>query len=151
MVIGRFPGVSNLNAGAAFNPPFGTSFRSLDSWLNANACLAGEMAEVESGFFGVTCRIALFVAEMFSESRIRGADSPFFLDGDGVTGSFGGKNRGGAETRAWATGFFGVIVLSPKARGRNAFSKTAGRGWGRLGVADANPSGPNSRGRLDGG
>lgn len=147
--MGRFPGGSNMNAGAVFNPPFEPGFL-LDSWLNANACLTGVTAEVESGFFGVVnCGMALLVEGTFSESRICDADSLLFLDGDGVTGVLGGKNRGGAETRGLTNGFLGVTALGLKTCGGNALSKIAGRIWGRLGVVEVKPSGPNSRGRLD--
>jgi hypothetical protein len=131
-VIGRFPGVSNAKAGAAFNPPFETGFL-LDSWSNAKPCFAGVMAEVESGFLGVVaCKVTLLVVGMFSEIRICELDSLLFLYGEGETGASGGKNRGGTETRDLATGFFGVTVLCLKIWGWNAFSKTAGRSWGRL-------------------
>ena len=88
---------------------------------------------------------------MFSESRIDGADSLLLLDGDGVAGTPNGRNRGGTETRGWARGFLGVTVLGLNVCEGNALSKTTGRGLGRLGVVEANPSGSNSRGRLDGG
>lgn len=123
-----------------------------DNWSNAKACLTGVTAEVEIGFFGVVCRsVTLLVVGIFSESRICDANSLLFLDGEKVTAASGGKNRGGPETRGWASGFLGVTVLSLKAGGRNAFSKKTGRGWGCLGVVEVNPSGPDSRGRLDGG
>lgn len=148
-VIGRFPGVSSLNAGVVFNPPLGAGFL-LDSWLYTKACLTGVTADVESGFLGVvTGSVTLLVVGMFSESGIREVESVFLLDGDGVTGGLGGKNRGGAETRACARGFLGVTAIGFKICGGNALSKIAGRSWGRLGVVDVNPSGPNSRGRLD--
>jgi hypothetical protein len=120
--------------------------------LNAKACLTGVTADVESGFLGVvTCRVALLIVGIFSESRICGADSLFLLDGDGVTGTSGGKNRGGTETGALTRGFLGVTALDLKICEGNALSKTAGRSLGRLGVVEANPSGSNCRrGRLDG-
>ena len=150
-VIGRFPGVSSAKAGTVFNPLLETGFL-LDSSLNAKACFTGVTADVESGFLGVViCRVALLVVGMFSESRIDGADSLLLLDGDGVMGTSGGKNRGGTETRGWTRGFLGVTALGLKICEGNAFSKTTGRGFGRLGVVEANPSGSNSRGRLDGG
>lgn len=115
------------------------------------AWLAGVIAEVESGLFGVvTGRVTLLVVGMFSESGVRGATSLLFLDGDGVTGSLGCKNRGGAEARPWTRGFLGVTAFGLKIGEGNALSKTTGRGCGRLGVTDAKPSGPDNRGRLDG-
>ena len=92
--------------------------------------------------------MALLVVGIFSESRIREADPLLLLDGDGVTGVSGGKNCGGAETRAWMRGSLGVTAFGLE---RNALSKTTGRGLGRLGVVEVNPPGPNSRGRLGGG
>lgn len=149
--MGRFPGVSSANAGAGFNPPFETGFL-LDSWSNAKACFTGVTADVESGFFGVVaCSVALLVAGMFSESRTCEVDSRLLLDGDGVTGTAGGKNCGGMETRFWTRGFFGVTALGWKISDANDLSKTTGRGLGRLGVVETNPSDSNSRGRLDGG
>jgi len=121
----------------------------LDSWLNANACFTGVTADAESGLLGVVWRrVALLVVGMFSESRTREADSLLLLDGDGVTGASSGKNRGGAETRAWTRGLLGVTAFGLKG---NALSNTTGRGLGRLGVAEANPSGSKSRSRLAGG
>ena len=126
--MGRFVGVSSANAGAVFSPPFEIGFL-LDSWLNANACLAGVTADTESGFFGVAvaCKVVLLVVGMFSDIRIWDAGSPLLLDGDGVTGASSGKNRGGAETRARAGGFLGVTALRFKICGWNAFSKITGR------------------------
>ena len=142
----RFTGVSSAKAGAVFSPPFEMGFL-LDSWLNAKACFTGVTADVESGLLGVVWwRVALLVVGMFSDSRIREADSLLLLDGDGVTGTSGGKNRGGTETRAWTRGFLGVAAFGLEG---NALSNTTGRGLGRLGVVEANPSGSNSRGRLD--
>lgn len=150
-VIDRFTGVSSANAGAGFNPPFETGFL-LDSWSNAKACFTGVTADAESGFLGVaTCRVALLVVGVFSESRTRDADSLLHLDGDGAMDTSGDKNRGGTETRACTRGFLGVIALGRKISGTNALSKTTGRGLGRLGVVEINPSGSNSRGLLDGG
>ena len=149
--MGRFPGGSSANAGAVLNPLPETGFL-LDNSLNAKACFTGVTAEVESGFLGVvTGRVALLVVGMFSESRIDGADSLLRLDGEGVMGTSGGRNRGGTETRGWTRGFLGVTTLSLNICEGNAFSKTTGRDLGRLGVVEANPSGSNSRGRLDGG
>lgn len=126
-VMGRFPGVSNVNAGTLFNPLFEAGFL-LDNWLNAKARLAGVTADVESGFLGVVvCRIALLVVGMFSESRLCAAGSLLFFDGDGVTGASSGKNRGGAETRALVRGFLGVTASGLSISEENAFSKTAGR------------------------
>ena len=106
-------------------------------------------ADVDSGFLGVvTWGVALLVVVMFSEGRTREADPLLLLDGEGVTGISGGRSRGGTETRARTRGFLGVTALGLKG---NALSKTTGRGLGRLGVVEANPSGSNSRGRLDGG
>lgn len=125
-VMGRFPGVSSANAGAAFNPLLETGFL-LDNSLNAKACFTGVTADVESGFLGVvTCRTALLVVGMFSESRIDGADSLLLLDGDGVVGTPSGRNRGGTETRGWARGFLGVTVLGLKICEGNALSKMTG-------------------------
>ena len=99
-VMDRLLGVSSAKAGVVFNPPFEMSFL-LDSWSNAKACLPGVTADVESGFLGVvTSKVTLLVVGMFSESRICGADSLLLLDGDGVTGTSSGKNRGGTATRA---------------------------------------------------
>ena len=85
-------------------------------------------ADVESGFLGVvTGSVALLVVGMFSESRIREADPLLLLDGDGVTGVSGGRNRGGAETRACMGGFLGVTALCLKICGGNGLSKTIGR------------------------
>ena len=92
--------------------------------------------------------MTLLVVGMFSESRTREVDPLLLLDGDGVTGTSGGKNRGGTETRAWTRGFLGVTAFRLE---RNALSKATGRSLGRLGVVEANPSGSKSRGRLDGG
>jgi hypothetical protein len=140
-----------VNAGVVFNPPLETGFL-LGSWLNAKACLTGVTMDVESGFLGVVMgRVTLLVVGMFSESGIREVGSLLLLDGDGVTGGFGGKNRGAAETRAWTRGFLGVTAVGLKICGGNALSKIAGRSWGRLGVVEVNPSGSNSRGRLGGG
>ena len=150
-VMGRFPGVSSANAGAVFNPLPETGFL-LDSSLNAKACFTGIAADVESGFLGVvTCKVTLLVVGIFSESRIDGADSLLLLDGDGVMGTSSGKKRGGTETCDWTRGFFGVTALGLGICGGNAFSKTTCRGLGRLGVVETNPSGSNSRGRLDDG
>ena len=150
-VMDRFTGVSNVKAGTAFTPLLETGFL-LDSSLNAKACFAGVTADAESGFFGVVrCRVALLVVGMLSKSRICGADSLLLLEGDGVTGTSGGKNRGGTETRALTRGFFGVAASGLKICKGNALSKGTGRGLGRLGVVETNPSGSNSRGRLDGG
>jgi hypothetical protein len=149
--MGRFLGVSSVNSGAVFSPPLETGFF-LDSWLNAKAFLTGVTMAVESGFLGVVIgRVTLLVVGIFSESGIREAGSILLLDGDGATEASGGKNRGGAETRAWIRGFLGVTACGLNICKGNAFSKTAGRSWGRLGVAEVNPSGSNSRGRLDGG
>lgn len=110
-VIGRFPGVSSVNAGAVFSPPPGIGFL-LDSSLNAKACLTGVTADVESGFLGVVmCRVTLLVVGMFSEGRMCGTDSLLLLDGDGVTATSGGKNCGGMEMRVWTGGFLGVTAL----------------------------------------
>jgi len=150
-VIGRFPGVSSVNAGAVFSPLLETGFL-LDSSVNAKACFTGVTADVESGFLGVVaCRVALLVVGIFSESRIDGADSLLLLDGDGVVGTSSGRNRGGTETRGWARGFLGVATSGLKICEGNALSNTTGRSLGRLGVVEENPSGSNSRGRLDGG
>ena len=146
-VIDRFPGVSSANAGAAFSPPFEIGFL-LDSSLNAKACFTGVTTDVESGFLGVVC---LPVVGIFSESRVYEVDSLLLLEGDGVAGALGGKNRGGAETRAWTRGFLGVTALGLRISEGNAFSKTTGRSLGRIGVVETNPSGSNNRGRLDGG
>ena len=150
-VMDRFPGVSSAKAGVVFNPPFETGFL-LNSWLNAKACFTGVTTDVESGFLGVlTSSVTLLVVGMFSESRIREADSFLLLDGDKATDTSGGKNRGGTETRAWTRGFLGVTASGLKIRGGNALSNMIGPGLGRLGVVETNPSGSNSRGRLDGG
>ena len=150
-VMGRFTGVSNVNAGAVFNPPFETGFL-LDSWFNAKACLTGVMAEVERGLLGVVaCNVTLLDVGIFSESGTRGADSLLFLCGDGATGGSGGKNRGGTETRALVRGFLEVTGLGLKICGENGFSKTGGRRGGRLGALEVKPSGSKSRRRLDGG
>ena len=147
-VIDRFTGVSSAKAGAFFSPPFDIGFL-LDSWLNAKACFTGVTADVDCGFLGVVWwRMALLVVGIFSESRIREDDPLLLLDGDGVTGTSGGRNRGGAETRAWMRGFLGVTAFGLKG---NALSKITGRGLGRLGVVEVKPSGSNSRGRLGGG
>ena len=150
-VIGRFPGVSSANAGTVFNPPLEIGFL-LDSSLNAKACLTGVTTDAESGFLGVVMsRTGLLVVGTFSESRVYEADSPLLFDGDGVAGVSSGRNRGGAKTRAWTGGFLGVTVSGFGLPGGNAFSKTTGRSFGRLGVVEVNPSGSNNRGRLDGG
>jgi hypothetical protein len=125
-VIGRFTGVSSVNAGTVFNPLFETGFL-LDNSLSAKACFTGVTADVESGFLGVvTCRMALLVVGIFSESRIDGADSLLLLDGDGVTGTSSSKNRGGTETRGRTRGFSGVTALCLKTCEGNALSKTTG-------------------------
>ena len=118
----------------------------LGNWLNAKACFTGETAAAENGFLGV---VTLLVVGMFSEIRTREADSLLLLDGDGVAGTSGGKNRGGAEMRDWTRGFLGVTVFGLEACKGNALSKTTGRSLGRLGVVEVNPSGSNRRGRLD--
>ena len=149
--MGRFTGVSSAKAGVVLSPPPEMGFLS-DIWLKAKACFTGVIADVESGFLGVvTCRVTLLVVGMFSESRIREADALLVFDGDGVAGTSGGKNRGGTETRDWTSGFLGVTAVGLKIWEGNALSKATGRGLGRLGVVEANPSGSNSRGRLDGG
>ena len=90
--------------------------------------MTGVTADVESGFLGVvTGSAALLVVGMFSESRICEADSLLLLDGDGVTDVLSGRNRGGAETRAWMRGFLGVTALGLNVCGENGLGKTTGR------------------------
>lgn len=150
-VRGRFPGVSSENAGAGLSPPFEIGFL-LDSSLNANACSTGVTTDVERSFLGVVrFRVALFVVRIFSEGCIWGDDPILLLDGDEVAGTSGGKNRGGTETRVWTRGFFGVTAAGLNICEGNALSKTTDRVLGRVGVVEVNPSGSNSRGRLEGG
>jgi hypothetical protein len=126
-VMGRFPGVSSVNAGVVFSPPFEAGFL-LDSWLNAKACLTGVTADVDNGFLGVvTGGMALLAVGMFSERGIREDGSLVLLDGDGIPDASGGKNRGGAEIRAWIKGFFGVTAFGLNICEGNAFLKTTGR------------------------